>query len=74
MEILTRKAINFDLNNQLLKENYPSKNYKKGWTDIRIFLEKSNFVHRQYSGYVSNKPISLSDVGSRACVRAFRLF
>ena len=43
-----RKAVNFDLNDNLLKQYYPSKNYKNGWRDIKRFFEKSNFVHRQY--------------------------
>ena len=60
----TRKAINFDLSDALLKENYPSKNYKKGWGDIKLFLENYQFTHRQYSGYVSKEGISMTDVGS----------
>ena len=60
----TRKAINFDLNDNLLKNHYPSKNYKKGWSDIRRFLEDNHFQHRQYSGYVSKDYISMVDVGS----------
>ena len=58
----SRKTINFDLNDSLLKKHYPSKNYKNGWRDIKRFLEKSNFVHRQYSGYVSKDCITMSDV------------
>lgn len=60
----TRKAINFDLNNALLKKNYPSKKYRKGWNDIRLFLENYSFIHRQYSGYVSLEGISMTDVGT----------
>ena len=58
----SRKSINFDLNDSLLKKYYPSKNYKNGWRDIKRFLEKSNFVHRHYSGYVSKDCITMSDV------------
>ena len=58
----SRKAINFDLNDSLLKKHYLSKNYKNGWRDIKRSLEKSNFVHRQYSGYVSKDCITMSDV------------
>lgn len=54
MNILeSKKAINFDLDDGFLKRNYPSNNYKKAWNDIRAFLVKSDFVHRQYTGYVS---------------------
>jgi len=60
----SRKAINFDLDDSLLKKYYPSKNYKNGWRDIRNFLRKSNFIHRQYSGYVSKDCISMADVSA----------
>lgn len=42
----TRKAINFDLDNNLLKQNYPSKNYKNAWRDIKKYFEDENFIHR----------------------------
>ena len=58
----SKKAINFDLYDALLKKYYPSKNYKKGWTDISKFLNQNSFKHRQYSGYVSSNPISMTDV------------
>ena len=60
----SRKSINFDLNDSLLKKHYLSKNYKNGWRDIKKFFEKSNFVHRQYSGYVSINEISIAEVGN----------
>ncbi len=60
----SRKAINFDLNNNLLKKYYPSKSYKNAWEDIKKFLLCSNFIHRQYSGYVSKTGISMADVGN----------
>ena len=59
-----RKAVNFDLNDNLLKKYYPSKSYKNAWRDIKRFLLKSNFVHRQYSGYVSNSEMSMAEVGN----------
>lgn len=58
----SKKALNFDLNNHLLKIYYPSKNYKKGWKDIQIYLKKNGFLHRQFSGYVSYGYISIIDV------------
>lgn len=60
----SRKAINFDLNNNLLKKYYPPKSYKNAWKDIKKFLLCSNFIHRQYSGYVSKTGISMADVGN----------
>lgn len=59
-----RKAVNFDLNDNLLKQYYPSKSYKNAWRDIKKFLLKSNFVHRQYSGYVSNSGMSMAEAGN----------
>ncbi len=50
---MSKKALHFDFDDGLLKRNYPSNNYKKAWNDIRAFLVKSGFVHRQYSAYVS---------------------
>ena len=59
-----RKAVNFDLNDNLLKKYYPSKSYKNAWRDIKKFLLKSNFAHRQYSGYVSINSISMAEAGN----------
>lgn len=58
----TKKALNFDLSDHLLKEHYPSKSYKNGWKDIYKYLSRNGFSHRQYSGYVSKTVISMIDV------------
>ncbi|MFQ6791644.1 MAG: hypothetical protein ACLRT4_02545 [Thomasclavelia sp.] len=58
----SRKAINFDLNDNLLKRNYPSKSYRNAWRDIKGYLVKNGFNHRQYSGYVSQDCIEMSEV------------
>lgn len=58
----SRKALNFDLDNHLLKKHYPSKNYKMGWRDIQVYLKKNGFLHRQYSGYVSNDYMEMNEV------------
>lgn len=58
----SRKAINFDLNDNLLKRNYPSKSYRNSWRDIKGYLVKNGFSHRQYSGYVSQDCIEMSEV------------
>lgn len=72
MDTLSRRAINFDLNDYLLKKNYPStRSYKNAWNDIRIFLEKRNFVHRQYSGYVSKVGMTMVDVGNAVVAMSF---
>ena len=60
----SKKALNFDLNDSLLRKYYPSKNYKKGWSDIKKYFINNGFKHRQYSGYVSKTGISMADVGN----------
>lgn len=62
MNILkSRKALNFDLYDYLLKIYYPSKNYKKGQSDIKEYLESQGFIHRQYSGYVSKDVMRIGE-------------
>lgn len=46
----TKKALNFDISDSLLKQCYPSKSYKNGWKDINKYLVRYGFLHRQYSG------------------------
>ena len=53
----TKKAINFDLNNNLLKQNY-----RKAWYDIKKYFENHDYTHRQYSGYISKNNILMTDV------------
>ena len=36
----SKKALNFDLNDSLLRKYHPSKNYKKGWSDIKGYLSE----------------------------------
>lgn len=55
------KAINFDLDDKLLRKFYPSKGlfgYKKAYSDIKKYMLKNGFAHRQYSGYISDAPLS----------------
>ncbi|MGB4984296.1 MAG: VapD family protein [Erysipelotrichaceae bacterium] len=54
---MTRKAINFDLNTKKLLEYYDKDNYNNAYRDIRKFMERNGFEHRQYSGYVSMKSV-----------------
>ena len=58
----SKKALNFGLSDALLRKYYPSKNYKKGWSDLKKYFINNGFKHRQYSGYVSSNPISMTDV------------
>lgn len=36
----SRKALNFDISSNMLKKYYTSSNYRSGWNDIKLFLEK----------------------------------
>ncbi|MBR1421845.1 MAG: hypothetical protein IJ571_00170 [Ruminococcus sp.] len=56
------KAINFDLDTNALKEFYPGKDYRQAYKDIKSFMLKNGFEHRQWSGYLSIKPMSMSEV------------
>ncbi len=47
-----RKAINFDIDTKRYVQ-YTGKSAPTAYYDIRKFLEKNGFVHRQGSGYLS---------------------
>jgi len=57
-----RKSLNFDLNTKKLKEYYPNNNYTNAYEDIKKFLLKNGFEHRQGSGYISEKEMSIKEV------------
>jgi virulence-associated protein VapD len=63
-EKVKRKAINFDLYTDKLKEHYPARgeNYKKAYLDLRNILENNGFEHCQGSGYRSIKKIRYNDI------------
>ena len=54
------KAINFDLDTNRLKENYPR--YQMAYSDLLKFFKQRVFSHRQGSGYVSNKKLISADI------------
>lgn len=57
-----KKAINFDLDTKSLKEHYPGKNYREAYADIKSFMEKEGFEHRQWSGYNSKEKLTMQDI------------
>lgn len=57
-----RKAINFDIDTKKYEE-YTGKPAPTAYAEIRRFLKKYDFEHRQGSGYVSKKDMKTSDVG-----------
>ena len=56
------KAINFDLDTKKLKLYYPNSNYRQAYRDIKKFLENNGFKHRQFSGYISQTPMSHTQI------------
>lgn len=60
MERKYLKAINFDLSVRQL-ENYYS-DYRKAYYDVKKFLVRQEFEHRQGSGYVSQKKLAQADI------------
>ncbi|MDH6367382.1 MULTISPECIES: VapD family protein [unclassified Breznakia] len=58
----TKKTVNFDLDTNLLQKYYPKDNWRQSYQDLRSFLEKNGFEHRQGSGYISSRPISISKI------------
>lgn len=65
----SKKQITFDLKQESLQKFYPkpenTKNarfYKKAYADIKRFMQKNGFQHRQYSVYISNEGMTNVDV------------
>lgn len=52
------KAMYFDLRIKDLVVHYSATNPKSAYSRIRDFLYKKDFIHEQYSGYHSNKPMT----------------
>ena len=66
---ICRRVINFDIDQNLLKANYPysskihgPKTYTNAYGKIQKYMESHGFSHRQYSTYDSDIPISLDRV------------
>ena len=51
------KALNFDFMVSSLRDYYPGRDYRKAYLEIKQFLEQNGFEHRQWSGYISEKPL-----------------
>ena len=48
----SKKALNFDLNDSLLRKYYLSKNYKKGWSDLKKYFINNGFEQTVSNVYV----------------------
>ncbi|MEG0614123.1 MAG: VapD family protein [Oscillospiraceae bacterium] len=69
MNNFSRKSIDFDLKQELLKQYYPRPKhslnpfyYKKAYADIKNFFTQNGFKHRQGSVYVSNDKLTIYDI------------
>ena len=60
------KCVNFDLSTEKLLEYFPQ-GTAKAYSAIKRFFLNNGFEHRQYSGYISKKP--LSDYQTRLITR-----
>lgn len=58
IEEAIHRAINFDLKLNLLRKYYPKKNILNAYRDIKSFMIKNGFSHRQWSGYRSNEKLT----------------
>lgn len=54
---MAHQLINFDLSTAMLKKINPD-NYRRIYGEISIFMKNNGFSHKQYSGYMSIKPMS----------------
>lgn len=52
------RAINFDLKLKFLRSYYPKKNILNAYRDIKSFMMKNGFSHRQWSGYRSDEKLT----------------
>lgn len=61
-----RKAINFDLDTNALKQVYCKTNNPferlKAYGEIKKFMKENGFIHKQWSGYISKEPLSKTQV------------
>lgn len=58
----TRKAINFDLETAAVLRETGQKSTAPAYSAIRAYMESHGFKHRQYSGYISIKPMNMRQV------------
>lgn len=56
-----KKAINFDIDTKKYEE-YTGKHSPTAYNEIKRFLKKNGFEHRQGSGYISKASLNDSDI------------
>ena len=55
-------AINFDLSIRKLQQYFSQEHPKSAYGVIAKYMREYDFEHRQYSGYISNKPITQAEL------------
>jgi virulence-associated protein VapD len=76
MKIVERrqfKAINFDLIIKKLVEEFGQGKHLRAYAQVRRFLEKNGFEHRQWSGYRSKSTMTYTELLD-VCMRLFAQF
>lgn len=61
-EIKHRYAINFNLTIERLRKFYSKTNPKGAYSKIKSYMKKHGFTHKQWSGYVSDKVMTKSEL------------
>lgn len=61
-EVRFRYAINFDLSIRKLQQYFSQEHPKSAYGVIAKYMREYDFEHRQYSGYISNKPITQAEL------------
>ena len=57
-----RKALNFDLSSEKLRDKFGEKGRRKAYAQLKRYLTKNGFEHRQWSGYASVKAMSYIEI------------
>ena len=60
-----RRVLMSDLSTKELEGIFGEGNTRKPYSDIRNFMEKNDFEHRQFSGYVSVEPKTKANIRNR---------
>lgn len=61
-ETKRRYAINFDLKISNLEKHYSKTNPKGAYKEIARYMAKNGFSHRQWSGYISDKTMTRTEL------------
>lgn len=61
-EVKRRYAINFDLTIKQLEEHFSKDHPKKAYGQIARYMKAHGFSHRQWSGYISDRTITKSEL------------